>query len=177
MSLDKDRVAKIFERLRSGAFISANTPHKDEAKLYEYVERNYDELREYFSYIDIDLKLRDHYCYFSSLTNKEQKLGIILELIDLISFLFEIRPNFSVGDSFDMSSLIHTIKDDAIVMKKLNKIKSLNQETLEQKVSTLIAKLEKRGFIALKNEYLNEYVVLNSFEYIVEFFNKIEIKE
>ncbi len=36
MSLDKDRVAKIFERLRSGAFISANTPYKDEAKLYEY---------------------------------------------------------------------------------------------------------------------------------------------
>jgi hypothetical protein len=177
MKLDKLKTAKIFNILKEGRFLNANSPKKEEALLFEYVENNYDLLQEYFSYIDIDLKLKQGYCYFASFANKEQKLNTILELIDIISFLYEIDIAFGVGYRFFYSEIFTTIKDDALLLKKLNKIKSINAENLESKINTLLSKLEKRGLICIQDEYKKEYVVLNSFDYMVEFFNKIEIKE
>ena len=179
MNLDKANVSKIFHILKDGKFLCQNSPKKEEVALFEYLSRHYEELREYFSYIDIDLKLQSGFCYFSSMSNKEQKLNSILELVDIVSFLFEITPSFDVGYRFFQSDLSHAIKDDAVLLKKLHKIKSLNTnaDTLEAKLTTLIQKLEKKGFVALENEYMDMYVVLNSFEYLISFFNKVEIQE
>ncbi len=177
MKLDKQKVSKIFSILKEGRFINANSPKKEEKVLFEYVENNYEKLSEYFSHIDIELNLKNGYCYFSSLANKEQKLNVILELIDIVSFLYEIYPAFGVGHSIFLEEIFTAIKDNALLLKKLNKIKFLNSDTLESKINMLLNKLEKRGFITIKDEYKKEYVVLNSFEYLVEFFNRVEIKE
>jgi len=77
------------------------TLHKtQEANVYEYVENFYGDLAEYFSYIGINLKLKNGFCYFSSLAREEQKMEAILELIDIVSFLYEVIPSFGVGSQF-----------------------------------------------------------------------------
>jgi hypothetical protein len=176
MKLDKTKVSKIFAHLKSGSFLCGNSPIKDDRLLYEYVDRNITQLQEYFSYIDIELKLKNQFCYFSSSQSKEQKLQGILELIDIVSFLYDFNSSFDVGFRFTISEIETAIKDDVVLLKKINKIKTLEQDNLSSKIISLINKLEKRGFVALENRYMNRYIVLNSFEYLIGFFDKIEIR-
>lgn len=83
---------------------------------------------------------------------------------------------FGVGSRFSVSELENKTKDDVTLKVKLDRLK-LNGDTLKDNILSLLNKMEKRGFIALEDEYLQTYVVLDSFEYLVEFFSKIEIKE
>ncbi len=177
INIDKQTTSKIFNHLRDGKFLSLNTPNKGEKKLYEYVENHHNELCHYFEFIDIELKLKDGYCYFSSLENKENKLQLIYEMIDILNFLYNYNSAFSVGFKFSISDIEEKIKDNITLDVKLKKIKSLSGDTLRARVLSLLNKLIKRGFIVLEDEYLQQYLVLNSFEYLVEFFNTIEIVE
>ena len=131
----------------------------------------------YFEFIDIELKVKDGYCYFSSLDNKENKLRLIYEAIDILNFIYHYNPAFSVGFKFTISDIEEKIKDNITLDMKLKKIKSLSGDTLRARIVSLLNKLIKRGFIVLEDEYLGQYLVLNCFEYLVEFFNKIEITE
>ncbi len=174
--LDKQRVSKIFAYLKDGKFLSQNSPNRHEKELFEYTQRYYDELYEYFTFIDIELKLGDGYCYFASYDNREKKLHAIYELIDIMSFFYNYSTMFGVGFKFTISEIEEKIKDDITLENRLKKIKGISGETRRSRIFSLVSKLEKRGFISLENEYIQGYLVLNSFEYLVKFFNKIEIK-
>lgn len=174
--LDKQRVSKIFAYLKDGKFLSQNSPNRHEKELFEYTQRYYDELYEYFTFIDIELKLGDGYCYFASYDNREKKLHAIYELIDIMSFFYNYSTMFGVGFKFTISEIEEKIKDDITLENRLKKIKGISGETRRSRIFSLVSKLEKRGFISLENEYMQGYLVLNSFEYLVKFFNKIEIK-
>lgn len=86
MDLDKNYTNKIFNTLRDGKFLSQNSPEKSKRNLFRYVEKNIVNLQDLYSYIGIDLKLKNGYCYFASVENKEQKLLNIYELIDYLNF-------------------------------------------------------------------------------------------
>ena len=116
-------------------------------------------------------------CYFSSVENKEQKLQSIYDMIDFLSFFYHFDPMFGVGCRFSVNDIENKIKDDITLKIKLDRLKSLSGENLKDIIVSLIGKLEKKGFIALEDEYLQKYVVLDSCEYLIEFFNTIEIKE
>ena len=177
IDLDKQRVAKIFYHLKDGKFLSQNAPSKQECYLFEYLQKHQDVLKEYFSYIDIELILGDGYAYFASYDNKEKKLEQIYELIEYLNFFYNYSASFGVGTHFSISDIEEKLKDNATLDAKLKKIKTLSGDTLRAKILSLINKLERRGFVALDDEYLQRYVVLNSFEYLLAFFNAIEIKE
>ena len=175
MKLNKKYVTKVFEVLKEGKFLSQNSPNKDKKELYEYVEDHSKELQEYFSYIGLELVVANSYAYFASLSNKEKKLESIYELIDILSFFYNYSLAFDVGFRFSVSDIEQKVKDNATFEMQLKKLK-ISGETLREKILTLISKLEKRGFIEVESEYHQRYVVLNSFEYLVKFFNKIEIR-
>jgi len=175
-TLDKQRVVRLFTYLKDGKFLSQNSPNKRDKELFEYTQRYFEELCEYFSFIDIELKLGDGYCYFASYDNREKKLHSIYELIDIMSFFYNYSTMFGVGYKFTISDIEEKIKDDTTLENRLKKIKTISGETRRNRVFSLVSKLEKRGFISLENEYTQGYLVMNSFEYLVKFFNKIEIK-
>ena len=177
INLDKQITTKIFNILKEGRFLSLNTPNKNEKKLYEYVENHSEQLIQYFQFIDINLKVKNGYCYFATMDNKENKLQNIYEMLDILNFLFNFNPAFSVGFRFTIANIEDKVKDNITLKVKLEKIKSLGGDTLRAKILSLLNKLIKKGFIVVEDEYLQKYIVLNSFEYIVDFFNKIEIKE
>jgi hypothetical protein len=177
INLDKQTVTKIFDYLRDGKFLSSNIPNKNEKLLYEYIQNHYLELVEYFEFINIHLILKDGYCYFANYDNKENKLQTIYELLDILSFLYNFNSSFGVGFRFTISNIQDKIKDNITLDIKLKKIKSLSGDTLHSKILSLLNKLIKKGFLTLENEYLQQYIVLNSYEYLVEFFDKIEIRE
>lgn len=176
IELDKQVTAKIFNILKDGKFLSQNAPDKGEKKLYNYVESHYSQLCELLEYLDINLSLKNGYCYLATLQNRDKKLQSIYELLDLLSFFYHYNPMFGVGFKFNLAGLEDSVKDDITLKIKLDKIKLLTGDTLHAQLLWLVSKLEKRGFIALEDEYLQSYMVLNSCDYLIEFFNKIEIK-
>ena len=97
--------------------------------------------------------------------------------MDIVSFLYNFNSSFGVGFRFTISNIQDKIKDNITLDIKLKKIKSLSGDTLHSKILSLLNKLIKKGFLAFEDEYLQQYIVLNSYEYLVEFFDKIEIKE
>jgi len=177
IDLDKQKVSKIFFHLKEGRFLSQNTPSKTEKLLFEYLYKHYEVLKEYFSFISLELCLGDGYAYFSSFDNKEKRVEQIYELIDYLSFFYNYSSMFNVGFRFSLSDIEEKLKDNMTLDLKLKKIKTIAGDTRRAKIRFLIDKLEKRGYIALEDEYLQSYVVLNSYEYLLTFFNAIEIKE
>ncbi len=176
-NLNKEQSKKIFTYLKEGRFLSQNMPNKELNKLYRYVEKYFEDLKELYSYVGIELKLKNGYCYFASLENKEQKLQTIYDMIDYLSFFYHYEPMFGVGSRFSVSDIENKVKDDVTLKIKLDRLKTLSGDTLKDNIVSLLAKMEKRGFIALEDEYLQNYLVLDSCDYLIEFFNKIEIKE
>jgi hypothetical protein len=177
IDLDKQKVSKIFLHLKEGRFLSQNAPSKSEKALFEYLEKHYENLQEYFSFIGIDLSLGDGYAYFSSLDSREKRLEVIYELIDYLNFFYNYNPLFDVGFHFLIADIETKLKENMTLDLRLKKIKSLSGDTRRARLLALISKLEKRGFIACEDEYLQSYIVLNSFTYLVAFYNAIEIKE
>jgi len=174
--IDKQQSQKIFLHLKDGKFLSQNAPKKDERKLFDYVDRNYEELKNIYEYINVNLVLRNGYCYFSSLDNKEQKLKTIYELLDVLSFFHHFNPLFDVGVRFTLQAIEERVIDDITLKIKLDKIKNLSDDTLFGAIKSLVLRFEKRGFVACEDEYLQRYLVLDSISYLNEFFEKIEIK-
>lgn len=177
IDLDKQKVAKIFSYLKEGRFLSQNTPSKNEKRLFEYLQKHFELLREYFSFIEIELRLGDGYAYFASLDNKEKRLEILYELIDYLNFFYNYNPLFDVGFHFLISDIQEKIKENMTLDLRLKKIKTLSGDTRHAQLRSLVSKLEKRGFVACEDEYLQRYIVLNSFAYLVNFYDAIEIKE
>lgn len=177
MDVNKQQTTLIFNYLKEGRFLSQNSPNKEQTKLYRYVEKYYDELKELYLYVGVKLKLKNGYCYFSSSENKEQKLSSIYDMIDYLSFFYHFEPMLGVGSRFSISDIENKVKDDVTLKIKLDRLKTLSGDTLKDNITSLLNKIEKRGFIAIEDEYLQVYVVLDSFDYLVEFFDKIEIKE
>ncbi len=175
--LDKNITQKIFSYLRDGKFLSQNYPSKDIQKLYRYSEKYNNEIKELFSYIGIDFKLKNGYCYFATLENKEQKLQTLYDMIDFLSFFYHFNPMFGVGARFTVNDIENKVKDDITLKIKLDRLKNISGDNLMENIVALISKLERKGFLALEDEYLQSFVVLDSCDYLIDFFNKIEIKE
>lgn len=175
--IDKLQSQKIFLYLKDGKFLSQNSPKKDERKLFEYVDRNFEDLKDIYEYVGVNLVLKNGYCYFSSLENKELKLKIIYEILDILSFFHHFNPFFDVNLRFTLQEIHEKVIDDITLKVKLDKIKNLSDDTLANSIKSLVLRFEKRGFIACEDEYLQKYIVLDSISYLNEFFAKIEIKE
>ncbi|WP_297441658.1 hypothetical protein [Sulfurimonas sp.] len=177
IDLDKAKVTKLFLYLKEGKFLSQNSPSKSEKALFAYLEHHFETLHEYFSYIDIELVLGNGYAYFASSENKEKRLEQIYELIDYLNFFYNYSPMFDVGFHFLLSDIEEKLKENLTLDLRLKKIKTISGDTLHAKLRSLVSKLEKRGFIGCEDEYLQSYVVLNSFTYLTAFYDAIEIKE
>ncbi len=176
-NIDKEFSIKIFNHLKDGKILSSNNPNKELRKLFSYIELNFVELKNIYSYVGVEFVLKNAYAYFSSFENKEARLKIILELIDILDFFISFNANFEVSSRFKISEIVERVIDDITLKAKLEKLKIINDDTLEAKVKALVLKLEKYGFVACEDSYLQKYIVLDSIEYLNDFFRKIEIKE
>lgn len=145
MNLDKDKTSKIFNHLKDGKFLSQNSPNKEYAKLYRYVEKYFEDLKDLYEYLAIDLKLKNGYCYFASMENKEQKLSTIYDMIDYLSFFYHFDMMFGVGTRFSISDIEHKVKDDVTLKIKLDRLKSLSGDTLKDNINSLLNKMEKEA--------------------------------
>lgn len=176
--------ADIFEILRRGQFICSNSPDDKIQMLYRIMEEEgmFEQLSDYFSKINYILEWENEYFYFSrkeQTADLERKLRRAFEWIDILDFFKTYDANFDVGYRFTPSEIVSSLKNNADLKNKLEKMKGLgqNQKNYDERIRKLIDKLTRDNFIALELEISETYKVLNSFQYLKDLIQSINIPE
>ena len=170
---------EIFDILSHGGFISQNSVDEMKSRLYDSIEDDFDEYREYFAGIGFMLEGGNGYFFFSRSENKidlEEKLQRLTQWIDRIDFLKVFNASFGPGFTFQKSNIMERFSNDIELKEKAANLYS-DVKTLEEKIDKLIADMERQGFVELENELDGIYKVTSAFHYIEEMMDCITINE
>ncbi|WOE70351.1 hypothetical protein RZR97_01970 [Hydrogenimonas thermophila] len=176
--MDLPRQTKeIFERLSKGKFICQNSPVNFEKRLFDICDKNSDILEAYFKPIGFDLQYGPGYYYFSKELQESQieaKLEHILQLLDYIEMFYQYDEHFNVNWRGSPIDLAKAATDNIAIKERIEKIKGIGGKDIFQKCEEIFKKMERDGFMALEDEYEKRYVVLTSYNYLVDFFKSVK---
>lgn len=182
--MNTKHTATIFERLRKGLFISANSPNEEIRNLYHILEDNFEEHYNYFATINYILENEEDYFYFSkniSKTDLQNKLEKVFKWIDILDFLKTYDSNFTVGSRFTPAEISQQLNINIDLKSKLesNSLKKIfDKENNDlQCIIKIIKYLKDNNFVALENPRSETYKVLSSFRYLEDIIKMINIPE
>jgi hypothetical protein len=84
---------------------------------------------------------------------------------------------FNVGWRGSPISLAEAATDNVVIKERIEKIRGLSGNNLFKRCEDIFFKMKKDGYMALENEYEKRYVVLTSYEYLVDFFKNVKVVE
>lgn len=170
---------EIFDILSRGGFISQNSVSQQRSHLYDIIEDDFEDYREYYEGIGFLLEGGNGYYYFSrteskvEMTDKIQRLAL---WIDRLDFLKTYNATFGSGFMFTKSNIMEQFSSDIELKEKARQLYP-DLKTLEEKVEQLIKDLDRQGFIELENELDGTYKVASAFHYIEELMDCLTIIE
>lgn len=170
---------EIFDILSRGGFISQNSVSQQRSHLYDTIEDDFEDYREYYEGIGFLLEGGNGYYYFSrteskvEMTDKIQRLAL---WIDRLDFLKTYNATFGSGFMFTKSNIMEQFSSDIELKEKARQLYP-DLKTLEEKVEQLIKDLDRQGFIELENELDGTYKVASAFHYIEELMDCLTIIE
>ena len=171
--------SEIFQKLSHGQFISSNSVDLSNRALYNDLDENQAEYRNFFDQIDFELCQGKGYFYFSRKENKvviENKLLAFYPWIDYLDFLKTFNSSFGEGYQFSPVMIEAALASNLELKKKLSNLfkdKSSNRD----KIELLVQKLSDQGFAELINEQEGKYQVTSAFNYIEDMILCINIDE
>lgn len=170
---------EIFETLSKGKFISANTLDKTQQHWFDDIEDNFQEYYDFFIQIGYSLEGGNGYWFFTRPMSKvdlESKIKSLMKWIDNLSFLKSFNSLFGSGFTFTKADILVQFSCNVELKNLISKMFS-GKSSNEDKIDALINDLMREGFIEIENEIEGRYKVLNSFGYIEEIVQKIDITE
>jgi hypothetical protein len=168
---------EIFERLSRGKFICQNSPDRLERRMFEICEENSETLKAYFKPIGFDLQYGPGYYYFSKELQDSQveaKLEHILQLLDYIEIFYQYDEYFNVNWRGSPIDLAKAATDNIAIKDRIEKIQGIGGKDIFQKCEEIFKKMERDGFMALEDPYEKRYVVLTSYNYLIDFFKSVK---
>lgn len=183
MSLPNN-LQNIYEKLNKGELISDNHIGKENAQMYNRLEQNFEEFRNYFQPIGIELVKGNGYFYFAKPQTKQQlenKISQAFRWIDLLDFFKTFNPEFGTGFRFTISQVAESIRVEAGLEEKLEKLSQYTRTKnapVTDEIRSLVRQLQESGpFVQIENEISETYKVLSSIRYLEELMLKIEITD
>ena len=173
-------IKKIYNLILRGAFINENSYRDGNSKLYEVIDEKESEIRAYFKPLGYLLIRRSGYFYFASddALEKESMLELMVDYIDIVDFLKTLDNNFGVGYRFTVASIENRLSSGSIELQEsLSKMRGVSSKNYREFSQKIVDKLRKNGFIEEIDSKRNEYLVLNSYEYIESLLKEVEIYE
>lgn len=174
----RDNTRNIYDRLISGAFITADSTDSEIRHLFADIEENFSDYEGYFRELDLRLEAGEGFYYFSriheSRSSIEQKLQSFALWVDILDFLKTFDIAFSTGFQFRTSQILERINLDVELSEKGRKLfrkQKSNQEVAEK----LIQELTSKGYAELINEQDHTYKVTAAFRYAEDLVNLITI--
>ena len=171
-----EKTKKIYNILKEGKFINNNSFDKSEQKLFNFIQENYDYLDNVFKHIGLNLILNKNYAYFA--TEDEDTIGKLKNIIKLIKYIdFFKFVDFEVGYKFNISTIENKIVDDAILKEELNLLIKKEDRSIREQLEKILKEFSKKNYIVLLDKENGEYVINSSYDYLLDFISKIEIKK
>ncbi len=170
---------EIFEILSKGGFISQNSISGQRTHLYDAIEDDYQQYREYYEGIGFLLDGGNGYYYFSRTENKvdlADKVQRLAAWIDRLDFLKTFNTAFGSGFTFRKSNILEKFSSDIELKEKAVRLYT-DIKTNEEKMDKLISDLDRQGFVELENELDGTYKVTAAFHYIEELIDCLTITE
>ena len=170
---------EIFDILSRGGFISQNSISEQRSHLYDAIEDDYQQYREYYEGIGFLLEGGNGYYYFSRTENKVELADKVQRLamwIDRLDFLKTFNTAFGSGFTFRKSNILEKFSSD-IELKEKAAYLYTDVKTYEEKIDKLIAELDRQGYVEQENKLDGTYKVTAAFRYIEEFVDYVTIIE
>ena len=120
---------EIFEVLSRGNFLCENSPVRHERELYQSCEREFGGHYDFFEHIGFYLIREDGYFYFSKeipQSQKEDKLQMILEYIDLVELMLQFSATFGVGFRTTVAELSDAVQSNVVLKDRLDRLKNIS---------------------------------------------------
>lgn len=171
--------SEVFQRLSRGQFISSNSIDADTRAIYNDLEENQQEYKDYFSKIDFELSSGVGFYYFSRKEAKviiENKLQSLFSWIDYLDFLKTYDTTFDAGTQFSLVQMEIKLSVIPGLKEKLSQMFS-DKPSNRQKLEALVGAMENLGFVELLNETEGTYQVTNAFNYIEQIILCINIDD
>ncbi len=168
---------EIFEILSRGGFISQNSISEQRSHLYDAIEDDYQQYRDYYEGVGFLLEGGNGYYYFSRTESKVEladKVRRSTVWIDRLDFLKTFNAAFGSGFTFRKSNILEKFSSDIELKEKAASLYT-DVKTNEEKMDKLIADLDRQGYVELENELDGTYRVTAAFHYIEEFIDCITI--
>lgn len=175
------QTADIYEILRKGKFICANSTKSTNRNLYDIIrqEDNKKQLTIYFDHINYQLCEGDGYFYFSREEDNasiEKKLERFEKYIDVLDFFKHFDPTFSTGARFSPSNIAEECKANKVLRDKLMNISTQRKgENLVDMVRNISEEMDL--FIEKEEDETEIYLVLDSFKYLETLVYDLSIDE
>ncbi len=169
----------IFDILSRGGFISQNSISEHRSHLYDAIEDDFQDYREYYEGIGFLLEGGNGYYYFSRTENKVElsdKVQRFATWIDRLDFLKTFNAAFGSGFSFRKSNILEKFSSDIELKEKASHLYT-DLKNNDEKMDKLVADLERQGFVELENELDGTYKVTAAFHYIEELIDCLTIIE
>lgn len=170
---------EIFDLLSRGGFICSNSVKEMTKRMYEAIEDDYEQYREYYEGIGFGLECGNGYYYFTrheSRVEIDAKLDRFVRWIDRLDFLKSFNSVFGPGFTFRASNILEQLAADIELKEKAQHLYT-EKLKLEETVEKLIDDLEKIGFIELENELDGTWKVTTAFHYIEELIDSLIVSE
>ena len=170
---------EIFDILSRGGFICSNSVRRQTKTIYDAIEDNYEEYREYYSGIGFNLESGNGYYYFTrqeSRVELDAKLDRFVRWIDRLDFLKTFNNVFGPGFTFRTSNILEQIAADMELKEKAMRLYA-EKLKLDEVVDKLVDELEKIGFVEKENELDGTWKVTSAFHYIEELVDCLTVSE
>ena len=176
--------ARIFEILSSGKFIcSLSKTYRDE---YEVLadSHTFENLQAYFNLINYQLESGNGYFYFSEIQDDKQKerqkaeykIEKLSNYVDIFAFFAAMDNKPSIGTVLRPSQLAEECTSNPNLQNRLNTVQLREVKeasTILGRVKAIIKELADDFFLEKRGDEQDNYIVLDSFQYLQTIINQI----
>ena len=179
---------QIFQKALNADFINANSSNIGEPALYKIIVNNQKLIKKFFLMIGYELCMRNGYCYFLGTIESEKDESVnaqdrkeikdLVQCLQIFALFKNINNNFGLirDFEFNISNLEMAINNNAEYRAMIS-LENKNEDSYRKYIEKQVAILKSNGYVEEIEKKEGKYKTLNSFDYLIDRINTIEIME
>ncbi|MEL7530626.1 MAG: hypothetical protein AAFN10_04925 [Bacteroidota bacterium] len=172
--------AAIFAWLHQGQFICADHPDPTQKRWFTILSDHFAEISTHFAPLGFRLEQQKHYFYLSqslSSVEENERREKVLRFLDWLEIGLLFDPAFGPGYSIEVEEWELILNQQKRLLGKVRRLGFRGSaHTPEELLRLWLREMEKVGFIAQTHASPDQFRVLASLDYLIRFFQSIQIK-
>lgn len=173
--------AAIFAWLHQGQFICADHPDPTQKRWFTILSDHFSEISGHFTPLGFRLERQKHYFYLSQNLNSadtNESREKVLRFLDWLEIGLQFEPSFGAGYVIQVEEWELILNKQSRLLAKLRHLGFRGSaHSSEELLRLWLREMEKVGFIAQTHASPEQFRVLASLDYLIRFFQGIQIKK